>query len=186
MRFWIILILVGWSALAQARQINGVDLPDTLTIDHNKLVLNGAGIRSKYFLDVYVAGLYLPAKIHNADQIIKADEIQSIRLVITSSLITHRRLYESIEDGVRKSAGKDFSRYKPMLSQLEQVLTFEVKSGDEFDFTFIPGEGTYFYRNGTLLRQLKDEQFKQVLFGIWLGKDPVQSSLKEDLLAENS
>jgi len=185
MRFWIILLLAGWAALAQAREINGVTLPEDITIVHQPLTLNGAGIRSKYFLDVYVAGLYLPMKTHDAHQVIQADEVQSVRLIITSSMITHSRLYESIEEGVRQSAGKDFARYKPMLKQLEEVLTFEVKPGDEFDFTFVPEVGTYFYRNGQLLRLLNDFAFKKVLFGIWLGDDPVQSSLKNDLLGRS-
>lgn len=167
---------------AQARQVGEVDLPDTLKIGDSSLVLNGAGIRNKYFLDVYVAGIYLPAASHDAAAILKADEVQSVRLVITSSRITRQRLLDSIEDGVRKSAGKDYPKHQPRMQELWDAITFEVKPGDTFEFTWIPGEGTHVSMNGKLLRMIAEHEFKQVLFGIWLSPNPVQESLKQEML----
>ena len=149
---------------------------------HYWLALNGSGIRSKYFMDVYVASLYLPAHSRNANTIVAADAAQSIHLHIISSHITKDILIESIEDGIKQSAGASFPRYQSRLQELRDALTFEVKKGDRFEFTYLPGKGTHFYRNGKLLRVLPTLEFKQVLFGIWLGKNPVQSSLKTALL----
>lgn len=166
----------------QARPVGDVDLPDTLNAGNSSLVLNGAGIRNKYFLEVYVAGLYLPAASHDANSILKADEVQSVRLVITSSQITRQRLLDSIEDGIRKSAGDDYPKFEPRMKELWEAITFEVKPGDTFEFTWVPGEGTHVVMNGKELRLLADHEFKQVLFGIWLSQNPVQESLKEDML----
>jgi hypothetical protein len=171
-------------APTQAKQVGGVEMADKKSIKGADLTLNGAGVRSKYFMDVYVAGLYLPERSKQPDSIVKANEIQSMRLMITSSRITKKRLQDSIEEGIRLSAGKDFPRYAPMLDDLWSALTFEVKVGDVFDFTYVPGEGTHFIRNSEELRLLPEFEFKQVLFGIWLGKDPIQDSLKKELLSD--
>lgn len=166
-----------------ALEVGGVKLEDSHTVMGRTLLLNGAGVRNKFFMDVYVAGLYLPEPNRSAESIIASRDVQSVRLVITSSQITRDRLVEAITDGIRKSSGKDFERYEPMLGELWAAFTFDVQKGDVFDFTYVPNEGVHFIRNGERLRVMTDFDFKKVLFGIWLGNDPVQPSLKQDLLA---
>lgn len=184
MRYLLACVLLCLSTLNHALTLEGVELPDTLQVQEHTLVLNGAGVRSKYFMDVYVTALYLPEKSQDAEAIIKADTVQSIQLHIISSRITRSRLLESIEDGVKASAGKDFPRYAPTLKELSDAVNFEVKIGDVFEFTYVPGTGIHFYRNGDLLQVLPQFDFKQVLFGIWLGADPVQKSVKQGLLGQ--
>ena len=184
MRYLLTLLTLCLPLFCFASTADDAQIPDTLTLGEHTLTLNGAGIRSKYFMDVYVAGLYLPAPNQNATEIIQADEPQTMRLVITSSHITKARLLDSIEEGVEKSAGADYPRFKPHLKELEAALNFEVQQGDQYDFSWIPGSGTHVYRNGEALQVLPTLAFKQVLFGIWLGEDPVQRSLKQALLLQ--
>ena len=178
--FMLMYLVVG---VAEARQVGGMTFPESTTINGVKLTLNGAGVRSKYFLDVYAVGLYLPTPSQNPAAIIQADEIQMLRLMITSSHITRNRLTDSIEEGIRLSAGKDYPLYKPMLDELWAALTFETRVGDVFEFTYVPGTGTTFMMNSKQLRVLPDIQFKRVLFGIWLGDNPIQESVKAALLS---
>jgi hypothetical protein len=177
------LFALATSSPALSLEVGGVTLEDSRELRGKKLLLNGAGIRNKYFVDVYVAGLYLPEQNTSAESIISSKDFQSVRLVITSSRITRERLIEAITDGIRKSSGKDFARYEPMLGELWSAMTFEVKEGDVFDFNHVPDEGVHFVRNGSLLRVMTDFGFKKILFGIWLGDDPVQTTLKADLLS---
>src|SRR5690606_41820150 len=44
---------------AQAREIADVEIPENLSADSTQLVLNGAGVRTKWFMDIYVSALYL-------------------------------------------------------------------------------------------------------------------------------
>lgn len=182
MRIVLMLLMACLPATALCRTVGGIEIPDTLTVQERTLTLNGAGIRNKYFMEVYVAGLYLPEPSRDADAIVTADTVQSMRLHIISSHITRSRLIDTIEEGIQLSAGKDFPRYRPMLNELWDALTFEVNVGDIFEFTYVPGKGTHFYRNGELLRVLPEFDFKKVLFGIWLGHHPVQESLKRKLV----
>ena len=56
-------------------EIGGVTLPDTLKIGDETLVLNGGGIREKFWLDMYVGGLYLTQKEINSQKIIGSDQL---------------------------------------------------------------------------------------------------------------
>ena len=56
-----VLLLSGWffcTPLA-AREVAGVKLDEQVQLGGTPLVLNGAGVRSKFFVKVYVGALYL-------------------------------------------------------------------------------------------------------------------------------
>jgi hypothetical protein len=60
-----LVLLTGALALsvsALAADVGGVKLVDKASVGGQDLVLNGAGIRTRAFFKVYVAGLYVPAK----------------------------------------------------------------------------------------------------------------------------
>jgi len=44
-----------------AVEVAGAKIEDTVSVSNQNLVLNGAGIRKKLFIKVYVGALYLPA-----------------------------------------------------------------------------------------------------------------------------
>ena len=83
------------SLSAEARTIGGVEMDETYEVNGTQLVLNGVGIREKFFADIYVAGLYLKEKSSDFRQIMDADEPMAIRIVITSKLITAERFKEA-------------------------------------------------------------------------------------------
>jgi len=58
----VLVSLLVFAASAQARTIGGVDMEETLKAGDTSLILNGAGIREKFFANIYVAGLYLKEK----------------------------------------------------------------------------------------------------------------------------
>ena len=55
-----LVMLVSMVSFAQARMVDDVNMPDTFKAGDTQLNLNGAGIRSKWFINLYVGGLYLP------------------------------------------------------------------------------------------------------------------------------
>lgn len=175
-------LLAGTS---QATEIAGVTLVRQLEAAETALLLNGAGVRNKYFLRVYVAGLYLPVASHDAQAIMNADEPQAMAVHITSSAITRARFRDTIQEGLQQSAGDDYPRYAHLLDELWENDSLEVNKGDVFHYYYIPGEGTRFLHNGALLEVIPGVDFKRVLFGIYLGENPVQASLKKALLGED-
>lgn len=186
-------MLSGLVALAGMPVAHAADpegkLPASLTVEGQALELNGVGKRNRFFMDVYNAGLYLPAQSHNPEAIIERDEVQAVRLEITSSRVTRERFIDSIEDGVRLSAGDDYDRYSHLIDELRQEMEEQditVAVGDVFGFDYVPGEGTRILRNDEVMRTIEGLDFKRVLFGIYLGKEPIQDSLKQEMLGEDT
>lgn len=182
MKWSVMWLLCGALGTAQAATVNGVELPETMQVDNTGLTLNGAGVRNKYFMKVYVAGLYVTEPSSDATAIMNADEVQAMRVEITSSMITRARFQETVQGGLKQSAGDEYPKYEHMLDELWADKNLEVDKGDVFEYRYVPGEGTHFLRNGATLKVVKGLDFKRVLFGIYLGEDPVQDSLKAELL----
>ena len=67
--------------LAQAgTEIAGVAVPATVDAGGQTLVLNGAALRKKSIIKVYVAGLYLPARSQDANAILASDGPRELRM----------------------------------------------------------------------------------------------------------
>jgi|SRR6478609_7690395 len=67
---------------AGARDCEGVSMPDEVTVEGAKLVLNGMGLREAtvFNVNVYVAGLYLLKKSSDGEKIAAAEEPKQIRI----------------------------------------------------------------------------------------------------------
>jgi len=60
------LLLVSAASHAQPAELEGVKLDPVAQVGAAALQLNGAGLRTRAFFKVYVAGLYVPQKAGNA------------------------------------------------------------------------------------------------------------------------
>src|SRR5579871_4803802 len=68
----IALFLLSFCAMAaaSAADLAGVSVPDSAQVANTNLVLNGVGLRKRFFIKIYVGGLYLPQKSADPDAII--------------------------------------------------------------------------------------------------------------------
>ena len=176
------LMMAFMATQASAANIAGVNMPDQLQYGGKTMVLNGAGIRKKFFMKIYVGGLYLPKKNKDGDAIMKADEPMSIRLAITSSLISPDKMKATTMDGFRKAMKGNISPLKKEIDQLMNSFDKGVTKGDVYELTNVPGSGVHIVRNGKLVETIRSQPFKETLFGIWLSKTPVHAGLRAQLL----
>ena len=72
-----------------------VTMPAEYKLNEQSLKLNGAGVREKFFLDLYIGGLYLQSPSTSADGVIKADKPMSIKLHIISGLIDSDKMIDA-------------------------------------------------------------------------------------------
>lgn len=170
------------AASAGAVTVNGVELRETLRSGDQSLDLNGAGVRSKFFIKLYVAALYLPERSSDAGAILSADEPQAIALHVTSGRINSDNMTEATLEGFEKSTGGNLAPIQDEVDQLLSVFADEISEGDVFDLVYVPGEGVRVIKNGETGDTIGDRAFKEALFGIWLGDEPAQGSLKDDML----
>lgn len=172
------------AAPAAALTVEGVDVPDTYAADSTELTLNGAGTRSKWFMDLYVGGLYTQQKGGDAQAIINADEPQAITLHIISGLITSDKMTSATLEGFENATGGDLSAIQSDVDEFLSVFSEEIKEGDVFDLLYLPAEGVRVLKNGEVRATIGGLTFKKALFGIWLSDEPAQEDLKEKMLGQ--
>lgn len=178
----VIAMLISFSFNTNEK-IEGVDFPDQLTVNGKTLVLNGGGVREKYWMDIYVAGLYLPKKSSDANQIINMDEPMALRLEMVSGLITSEKMIAATDEGFKKSAPNQLEALANDIQAFKDVfIKEELKDGDIYEFKYAPGVGTYIIKNNKQAALIGGLAFKKGLFGIWLCNDPADEDLKEGLL----
>lgn len=176
------LLLAFTATQASAANIAGVNMPDQVQYGGKTMVLNGAGIRKKFLMTIYVGGLYLTAKSNDADAILKADEPMSIRLAITSSLITPDKMKATTLQGFQRAMGGNTAPLQNEINQLLNSFDKGVSKGDTYELTNVPGSGVHIIRNGKLVETIRSNAFKEALFGIWLSKTPVHAGLRARML----
>jgi hypothetical protein len=172
------------AALCQAKEIAGITMPDTLQIEAQSLALNGAGVRTKFFMDMYVGGLYLKQKQADAGKIIAADEPMALRLHILSGLITSEKMEAATREGFANATAGAIAPFAEKIETFIAVFREQINKEDVFEFAYLPGLGTVISKNGKLKGSIPGAEFKKALFGIWLCAKPAQESLKAQMLGK--
>jgi hypothetical protein len=165
-------------------EVAGVNLPNTESYQGQTLILNGAGVREKLWIDLYAGGLYLSKKSSDAAAIVSANEPMSIKLHIVSKLITSEKMMDAVNEGFKNSTG---GNTKALASKIEKFQSFfmeEIKKNDVFDIVYMPAQGVVVYKNNKELGVIEGMDFKKALFGIWLSNRPADDDLKEAMLGK--
>lgn len=175
------------STSLQAAEVAGVDVPDTLkTAEAQELKLNGAGVREKWLMDLYVGALYLKQQEKDAVKIIKDESDMAIRLHMVSNLVTSEKMTSATLEGFEHSTHGNTAPLKTEIDAFLSTFKEPIKKDDVFDLVYVPGEGVKIYKNNELKNTVAGEAFKQALFGIWLSDEPAQKSLKAEMLGDKS
>jgi len=165
---------------ALAKEVAGVSLPETTTVDGKTLKLNGAGLRKKVVFKVYVAGLYLETPSKDAAMVISSDQPKRIELSILRSLST-AQINEAINEGFEKNSKAQMAALKARLGRLNAMIP-NVEKGDQILLTYVPGRGTVVAAKNVEKGVIEGKDFADALFSVWLGANPVQEDLKKALL----
>ena len=165
----------------QAKECVGVTMPDQLTVEGKKLLLNGMGVREATFLqiDVYVAGLYLEKKSNDGTQIARSEQLKEIRLKFVRD-VARDEMREAIGNGFKKTSG-DFAKIKDRVKKFESMLP-EFKKGDSLTLIYRPGLGLEVVTGAGSRGTIAGADFMRALFLIWLGGAPPNPGLKSGLL----
>jgi hypothetical protein len=160
----------------------GVTLPDTQQVGDTKLALNGIGLRTKFLLKIYVAGLYLPEKSSDPKATIAADKPKRLVMQFLHD-VTKSRMVDAFADSFNANSPDAKKTLKAEIDRLLGALQ-PVKAGDQMVFTYVPGSGTTFAINGKDQLAIAGSAFGQVLFAVWLGPEPPTADLKKGLLGQ--
>lgn len=180
----VIIFLTLFFSLADAREVAGVDLPDEINVEAKgtPLVLNGAGIRKKFFFSIYLASLYLPSSTGDAGVILDADQPNRVQMDMLYSKVEKEKFVEGWNDGF--AANHSEQQLAPLKDRVERFngMFDTLHAGDRVLLDYLPAVGTRVTINGSERGVIPGHDFNQALLKIWLGDSPVTNSLKRDLL----
>ncbi|MFA6815761.1 MAG: chalcone isomerase family protein, partial [Lentisphaeria bacterium] len=177
-----IMAVLFMTSMAEARNVSGKNIPETMKAGDHSLLLSGVGIRKKMWLLIYAAGLYLPEKMNDAQKIINADKPMAIKIHVISGLMSAKKMENALREGFEKSTNGNLSPIKDRMEKFIAAQTTEVNTDDVFEYVYIPKEGVSVFFKGKLVTTVKGLDFKKAVFGIWLGKDAGDKNLKKGLL----
>ena len=182
LRFLIAFALLLSPAMTLAKEVAGVTLPETITLGSKPLVLNGAGIRSKFFIKVYVGALYLPARTRDAEAILRGTGPVAMHMHFVHSEVSKEKLVDAWND--RFDANLDAAARARLGARIERFngLFRTVRKGDVIRLDYLPGAGTTVSINNETRGVIEGEDFRQAWLRIWLGMEPAGGGLKQELL----
>ena len=170
---------------AQAVKLAGVDFPDNVSVSGQTLQLNGAGIRYRFIVQVYAAGLYLQQPAKSTEQVLALPGPKRLHIVMLRDIDgnTLGRLFtRGMEDNsTRAQFGKAISG---TLRLAEMFATKKrLNEGENFSVEWMPGVGTQVYVNGQAQGEpIQEPEFFAAMMRIWLGPKPADGQLKDQLL----
>lgn len=159
------------------------ELGAQLKIDDQVLQLNGAGVRTKTFVQIYESGLYLLKPTKDAQKVLVAEELMAIRVRITSGFVSRSSLVASLEEGLARASKGSPDVFKRETEQLQQMLRDDVKKNDVYDFVYVPAKGLHVWKNGKVQGVIPGLEFKKAFYGIWLSDTPVDQDLRQAMLS---
>ncbi len=170
------------STPATAVEVKGVELPDKATVAGKELVLNGAGVRRKFFFSIYVGALYLPSTTTDAAKAIGMPPPKRVLMHFLYDEVSKEKLVHGWEEGFRKNQPKEaLEKLKSRLDAFNALFT-DVREGDEIVIDFLPDGTTTVTINGQARGSVAGTDFQRALLAVWLGRNPADAGLKEKML----
>jgi hypothetical protein len=169
---------------AVAMQVSDVTLPDSLMAGEDTLLLNGAGLRKKFFIKVYAGGLYLKQKDANPVKIVDEDAPMAIRMHFIHNGVSSEKLVNGWNKGFKNGTGGNIASIQTEIDQFNAFFSEEAKKNDVYDLIYVPEQGVSVYIKGELKGIVKGLEFKKAVFSIWLGEKPADTKLKKGMLGQ--
>jgi hypothetical protein len=156
--------------VSSAATVAGVNMEDKTTVNGQSLVLNGAGLRKKFFIKVYVGGLYLPAKMSNPASILGADSPRRMVMHFLYS-VSKDQMCDAWEEGLEANTPKATAEvkkdFKTLCSWMEPI-----PKGNRLVLTYVPGTGTIVEVNGKVKGTLPEKATADAIVSTWIGPKP--------------
>lgn len=173
------------AAHAQTVDVAGVKYPPSVQVGGQPLQLNGAGVRYKFVVKVYTAGLYMGTKATTPEAVLAAPGPKRLHVVMLRD-IDANELGRLFTRGMQDNAPREeFSKSIPGTLRMADIFSARKKlvAGDNFSVDWVPGTGTTVLVNGRPQGEaIKEPEFFTALMRIWLGNKPADDGLKASLL----
>ena len=166
----LIAAMLAIPAVATAASLASVNLEEKSVVNGQSLVLNGAGLRKKFFVKVYVGALYLPAKQANAAAILGADGTRQMVMHFVYSVSKDQMCdawKEGLEDNTPNASAEVKGEFNTLCTMMEAI-----PKGSSLMLTYVPGKGTTVEVNGKVKGTLAGKAAADAILSTWIGPKP--------------
>lgn len=175
--------LILQASTSYATNIAWVDIPKFATLsDNTQLQLNGAGIRTKFFFDIYVGALYLIKPTTSVDTILTSGDANRVSMHFLYKQLAKHKLTDAWVEGFKENNNdENFKKLKSRLDTFNAIFS-DTKKGDTILLDYLPTKGTEIWFNGELKGLIPGADFNNALLKVWLGEAPADSNLKDAMI----
>lgn len=182
-RILLLVLLLIFSRSAFALEVAGVPVAQTVVVNNQILMLNGSGIRKKFFVKVYVGSLYAARRLATGREVLQDDGNKLIRMQFLYRKVGREKIIEAFSEG--------FSNNVPELAasgeekRFFSFFTSDFVRGDTVDLQ-LGVDGTVVVRhNGRTLGTMRSPRLAHGLLAIYFGEKPADEGLKRGMLGAN-
>ena len=168
------------SSQAFALDIAGVNVAPTVSIHQKTLTLNGAGIRKKLFVKVYVGSLYTERRVTTPAQLLADPGEKLIRMSFVHKKVEKEKIIEAFAEGLANNS--------PGIARSAEANAFlswftaDFVAGDTVDISLSPDGTVAASHNGKALGTVRSPALVQGVLLIWFGEKPADGGLKKGML----
>jgi len=173
-------VIIMQPGSARAMTIQGVTFAESVREGNTVLRLhNAALLRYLKVIKAYVAAVYLPEGVAPDNMLDDVPKRLEIGYLVSIKGPDFGRGAEPVLR--RNQTPSELARLRSRIDRLNAIYR-DVKPGDRYALTYLPGRGTELTLNGVPLTVIEGADFAKAYFGIWLGREPIDARLKRDLL----
>jgi hypothetical protein len=163
-----------------AVNVAGVVMEKTVDLEGYPADLVGAGLlRYRVIFKGYVAGLYL-SRGRGAEDVFK--DIPKRLEIEYFHAIPAQGFIDATQVGLANNLSREQLASIQNRANTLYALYRDVKPGDRYAVTYIPGVGSRVALNNKVLGTIGGLDFANAFFSIWLGRNPLDQELKRALL----
>jgi len=179
---------LSFAPAANAAEVVGVQIPETAKVGNADLKLNGAGLRTRFVVKVYVGALYLPEKKSSAAEAMSSKGPKRISLHLLRDL-TAEQLGSALDEGLNNNLPpEERERKKAQIEALRATMAAVGSAKEKSIITLdylSDADATRLTLNGAQIgKTIPGEDFYRDLMKVWLGERPVEASLKSAMLGK--
>ncbi|MBE0605335.1 MAG: chalcone isomerase family protein [Deltaproteobacteria bacterium] len=170
------------STQAFGLEVAGVNVAPTVSAGQKTLVLNGAGIRKKFVIKVYVGALYLERKAASGDELLKDEGDKLVRMSFVYKKVEKEKIVDAFAEGLANNSPSVGPT--PDAKAFLSWFTSDFVAGDTVD-VFMGSDGTVTAtQNGKALGTVRNPALARAVLRIWFGEKPADAGLARGMLGQ--
>lgn len=172
-------ILLAWNA--NAAEMAGVVFNEKYEDNGIKMTLQGLGQKNVLLFKAFVASFYRDDTVNEEELGKFPKRIEVEYFVNIPGIKLNNFTVDSIKDNINED---EFASLKNEIELMRNYFV-DLKPGDRFSLTYLPGVGTQFAHNGRITGIIEGSEFARALFSVWIGDKPFDSALKKQILTKD-